>query len=372
MVIIMKNKIVIGNWEVIFVIINMVCVKVFLNFPRVAAEAGGTAGWILILYVSCIVFLIFFIISKLYSPFEGKDLIDIGEQIGGNAGRIIVGSIILTLLLYITPIILREFGENMKIISLAVSPISFVELFLIAGMIVGAYAGIEAIVRYHAISVPIIIITYLLILIAVIPYFNFSNLLPIFGKGIDAVFIKSLSKISFFSELFYLFLLAPFIKTNKNLKFVGYTAIGFSTFFLTINALVYGAVFPYPSSIEGFLPFYQLTRLINYGRFFQRIESIFVLIWGTGALLYLTTGFFFILYVFKKTFKLKYYKPIIIPFIIIVINFSLLPESLTAAIEIETKYFSNYSWIITFAMVILLLGLASLKKGVKKGSAKNE
>jgi spore germination protein (amino acid permease) len=361
----MEKKIIFGVWEAVTVLINMVCVKIFLNFPRKIEEDAGTAGWILTLYVAAITFLLFFVISKLYSRFEGKDLMDLGEHIGGTVGRTIVGLIVIAFLTYFTSVLLREFAENMKIISLAVSPISYVTLFFLAGMIVAAFFGLESIVRFHAIAVPIVASGFLLIIILVLPFAKFSNLTPVFGSGINDIFIKGIPKVSLFAEFILIFLMIPFVKTGKNFKKVGYTALGFSTFFLVIGSIVYSAVYVYDVGVENFLPIYSLTRLINYGRFFQRIESLFVLIWAAGALLYLSAGFYFIAYTFMKTFKLQYYKPLILPFAVLIFTLSLLPQNLVQSLLLETKVLRTYGWLITFWFVILLLLIARFVK-IKK------
>ncbi|MCR4435856.1 MAG: GerAB/ArcD/ProY family transporter [Clostridiales bacterium] len=357
-----ESKIVFGKWETAALLINALNVQVFLNFPRTMAERGGTAGWILAAYISVLAFLLFLLISRLYSRFEGKDLLDLGEYIGGSAGRIIVGIIILIHITFIISIILREFAEDMKVISLPASPISFVILFFLSGMIAGAYAGIEAIVRFHAFIVPIILAGYLIIIGGVAPYYNISNIMPILGNGAYAIFGSGFFRISSFSGLIALFLLFPFIKTGKNFKSAGSLAIGISSGVLITSALTFLLVFPYPSAIEGFLPIFQLARLINYGRFFQRVESIFVMIWAIAALLYLSMGFFLIVYVFSKTFRLEYYRPLIIPMAIIVFAISLWPKNLMSAIAMETVYFRSAAWAVTFGMTLLLLLVAGAMK----------
>ena len=365
----MQNKIVFGKWEAATVIINVICTKVFLNFPRKVAEDAGTAGWLMTIYVSILVFLAFFIIARLYARFEGKDLIDIGEHIGGSIGRILVGSIVIVFLLYMTTMYLREFGENMKVINFTVSPLSFVAIFFVVGMVVAAYVGLEAIVRFHAIAVPIIATGFLTIIVAVLPLANFVNITPILGTGAHEIFVSGFFKISLYGELLLLFLLIPFLQTHDNFTKTGYTALGFSSFFLIIAAVVVVAVVDYPVTIESFLPIHRLATLINYGRFFQRIESVFVLIWAAAGLLYLSIAFFFIVYIFKKAFKLEYYKPVIVPFAVLVFNLSFLPPNLMAAVQLETQYFRTYAWIITFGMTIMLLVMARL---IKKSPQKAE
>jgi hypothetical protein len=119
---------------------------------------------------------------------------------------------------------------------------------------------------------------------------------------------------------------------------------------------------PYPHNREYFLPIYQLARIIHFGRFFQRLESAFLFIWAASALLYLSSAFFFIVYIFKKTFKLAYYRPLIVPFALIIFSLSLIPENVMHTVTLDTEYFGNISWLIAFGFTISLLVVARIVK----------
>jgi hypothetical protein len=257
---------------------------------------------------------------------------------------------------------LRTFSENMKIVALTNSPLSFVQMFFIVCMITGAYFGIEAIVRFHAVAVPVIAAGFLLIMVGVSNYMDVSMVLPIMGSGAFEIFVSGALKVSVFSDFLLLFLLAPFIKTHKNLKKSGYWTLGLSTFFLFISTFVFITVLPFPVALERTIPIFHMARLINYGRFFQRIESVFIIIWAAASILFVTVNFYFILYTFKKTFKLEYYKPLIIPFAVLIMNISFLPPNLIDAVKLEVDYFRNWSWTVTFGMTIILLLIASYRK----------
>lgn len=356
------NDIVFGRWEATAIIINAVIAQVILNFPRSMAEIGGNAGWITAIYICILAFVGFYVIQKLYSRFEGKDLLEIGEHVGGNIGRIIMGLILLTQFIFAVTVLLREFSENMKVISLEVSPISFVSFFFLVGMVISAYAGLEAIVRFTAIAVPIVIAAYTIIIIGVAPYFDYTNLLPVLGTGPVNLFGRGFLRLSSFSSIVILLMVYPFIKTHKNFKRAGYLGIGISAFLLISSALVYLLVFGYKYALESFLPIFQLSRLINYGRFFQRIESIFVLTWAAVAFMYLSVAFYFTIYIFKKTFKLDYIKPLIFPFAILLFALSMLPENLMTAISLENMFFRNFAWAVPFGVVIILLIIARFIK----------
>jgi spore germination protein (amino acid permease) len=358
----MKKKIVFGNWEVVTILINVICAKIFMNFPRTAVEQGGTASWIFTLYISLLAFLGFFIIQRLYKPMEGKDLTDIGEYIGGAIGRITVGSIVMFFLIYITAVYLRTFSENMKVVALTNSPLSFVELFFLVCMITGGYLGLESIARFHAIAVPVIATGFLIILAGVSNQMDLSQVLPVLGDGVFKIFGSGALRVSIFAELLLLFLLAPFIKNHENMKLSGYWALGFSSFFLFVSSLVYISTFGPRVALDRFIPIFQIARLINYGRFFQRVESVFVVIWAAASLLYVTVNFYFILYTFKKTFKLEYNKPLIFPFAVLMMTLSFLPPNLLSASMLEVVYFRNWAWTVTFGMTTILLVIAGFRK----------
>lgn len=363
----MRNNNKFGTFETVSLLINAICARVFLNFPRNIIENSGTAAWIQIIYVSIIAVIFFTIIQRLYLDFENKNIIEIAELAGGSAGRVIVGMIMILLLLYICPVILREYAENMKIIALSASPISFVIMFFVAGMIWGAYFGIEAIARFHAIMAPCITVTFLFLILAVAPNYDFTNIFPILGNGADKIFGKGFFAVSTYAPLLYLFFLAPFVKTHKIFKRSGYIALMLCFFILFTATLAYSVVLSYPISTQYFLPMYQLARLINYGRFFQRIESVFMLAWALTGVAYLSIILFFIVYCFKITFNLDYHKPLIFPFSVIIVTLSLLPENLLQAINLETKYYSYFSWAITFGVTIITLVIAKARgKTVKK------
>lgn len=351
-----------GVWESIGLLINTLCSRIFLNYPRSMIETAGNAAWIEVLYAAALIFIFFAVISKLFSNFSGMDLIDIGEYAFGSFGRIFIGLSIIILFVYITPVILREYSEDMKIIALPTSPISFVMLFFLIPMIIGSYLGIEAIIRFHSLVVPIISIAYLIIMFGVIKYYDFGNFYPILGKGADKIFISGFFSVTVYGPILYLFLITPFIKTHKNFKKIGYISLGISSFYFLVSILVFIAVIPVSTGIELFIPVFQLARLVNYGMFLQRIESLFMLSWATSALMYLSAILFFLVYIFQKTFKLMYYKPLILPFAVIIFSLSILPSNLMTAIALETKYYSAFGWIVTLLIPLLLLLISSAKK----------
>jgi len=368
----MSSKINFGKWEAIYVLVLITCTQIFLNMPRLVVEYAATAGWLLVIYVSILCFIVLWVILKLYKDFEGMDLIDLAEYLAGRAGKIIVGIVLSLYMLFISFVILREFSENMKIIALPLSPISYTSIFFVIGMVVAAYFGLEAMVRINAIAMPIIIISYILILIGISDHFNVTKLAPYLGFGAYNLFVENIPRISLLSGIISIFYMAPFLKSYKVIKEVGYTGLLISAVMLTIASLSYLLIFTYPIATENFLPIYQLSRIFSYGRFFERFESIFLIVWAVSAFLYLSMISFFTIYYIKKAFDLEYYRPLIIPVAIIIFNLSLIPPNLMTAIELENNYFRSYSGIVSFVFPLLLLLACSIKRKLRSKRRRKE
>ncbi|MGE5474144.1 MAG: GerAB/ArcD/ProY family transporter [Ignavibacteriales bacterium] len=363
----MDKNITFGKWGAICLLVNMINMQIFISFPRLITETGGTASWIISIYLMLLALIGFWLMSKLFRKFPGKDLLDIGQEVGGKVLYILIGLYFGIAGFLIEAITLREFAETLKVVSFVATPLSFILIFIIFAFIFSAFFGVEPIIRILSIGVPIIAVLYLVILLALTPRFQVSNLLPIMGNGAYKVFGEGIFRLSFYSGLTILFFLPPFIKSFKKFKSSVYTAIIFSGIFMTAGTLTYIAIIPFPSSLEPTVPIYNLARLIHYGKFFQRVEPLFLIMWSFAAYMYFSSGLFFAIYSLKKALSLPYLRPLIIPCSIIIFNLAFLPKSFMSAVEIENTLTRTYSFIPIFGIPILLLIIASIRrKGVQK------
>lgn len=357
----MREKIKIGHYETISLLLNMILYKTILLYPRNAAEIAGNAGWILTIITSAYVFVLFSIQNKIYKRFSGNDILDMGELAFGEPGKIITGILFIANFIISVPIVLREFSEDIKVISLTTTPVSFIIFIFCIGMVTGAYLGIEAIVRIHALAVPFLAITFILILALSVPRFDINNLSPWLGLGPYEILKKSIVNLSNFSELIVLYLVSPFLKKKREFGAIGRYSIIACAFFMISGTLCYMLAYQYPISTEYFLPMYQLARSIRFGRFFTRIEPVFILIWASSAFLFLSSELYFIAYIFQRSFGLKYYRPLILPFTVIIFALSMIPENLYSTVQIQMLVYRNYAWILIFLFPVLLFGIASIR-----------
>jgi len=364
----MDKRIRFGRWEAIMLITNLICTKVFLYFNRMTAEDTGNAGWMMAAFTSAMALLFYFLVMSLYGKFEGMDILDIAEAGGGKVLRTITGFVLGGALFVLAAITMRKFSEDIKTISLPTSPLSYVMGFFMAGVIIAGLLGVESIVRHNAIVTPIATAGYIVILLGIMPNIDVTNLLPILGTGLKDILMKGFYRTSVFAELLVLFMLPPFLENPGDARKVGYVAITASAFFFVTGSLVYTLVFPYPTSMEPFLPVFNMARLIGLGRFFQRIESLFVFIWVMSALVYLSTVFYFGVYTVSKAAGLKYARPMMIPFAIILFSAAFLPVDLLSVIKIESEIINTWGWAVTFAFIGLVMIAAGAGKRAGRGT----
>ncbi|HEX3031731.1 MAG TPA: GerAB/ArcD/ProY family transporter [Bacillota bacterium] len=361
----MTNKIVVGRWEVQALLINAICARIFLGFARSVAYDAGTAAWLETIFFSLLALLVFIITEKLYRPFAGRDILDVAEKAAGRFGSVFFGLVMLAVLLTIGSIILRQYAEDIKVVALPNTPIGFVMVVLLAAAWIGAYLGLEAILRYHALAVPAIILGLVIILVGVFPLFKAANLLPFFGNGIPVILLKGIAKTSTFAPMVYLLFLAPFLISHQQFQGSGYGGLMAAAVLLTLTAAVHMMVYGYPMVTENFLPIYQLARCINFGMFFQRIESVFLFSWVISALLYLSVILYFACYVVKRCFRLQYVRPLLVPVVIILFSLGFIPPNLMSVLRLDDLY-GTFSGIFTLLLPLLIIIVARLRGAAAK------
>ena len=348
-----------GSWEAICLLINMVFVQAILYFPKDAAGMGGSAGWIIPIAVTIIAYIYFAIATGFYRYHGNLDLLEISQRAAGRVMKIIVGLLSALLLIFLEASLLGEYAHSLKVISLDKSPISYVLIFFLVGMAAAAYYGIEVVARISAFIVPICIIGFILMTIGVIPEYNTENLFPILGKGIDSIINGSTVSLHLFSPLLLIFFLIPYFK-KRNLNRVGYLSITISGLILFWSVLAFLLTYPYETAVDKKIPLYQMARLIEFGNYIQRVESVFVLVFSLSSILFMGALFTFITHIIAKTLDLDRHQPIVIPTAVIIFSVTFIKKGLP--FHLPDSQMANILWILALLLPIIVLIIGSIKK----------
>ena len=125
-------------------------------------------------------------------------------------------------------------------------------------------------------------------------------------------------------------------------------------------------MFPVFVNLDEVLPLYTIATYVEFGSFFQRLESVFLLIWLISFACYLSVIANFSFLIFKKITAIKEEKAIIYPFAIAALGISLLPKNYAISKMYETKIYPYIMIGIVFFLSFSLLLIAYIKKRKEK------
>ncbi|MDF2627883.1 MAG: spore germination protein [Symbiobacteriaceae bacterium] len=170
-----------------------------LLFVRIVYRYAGKDGWISLLLALVLGGAGLWVMVRLLRRHPGKNLLQIGEDLfGATLGRAL-GLLFVCFLLYIGAVLLRSFGDFMRLVMPA-TPI-----VVLMGVLIGLAArtcrkGLEVIARANDILLPLLIVTGATLSMLVSKDKEPRHLLPILENGWRPVWAGALSLQGLFAE----------------------------------------------------------------------------------------------------------------------------------------------------------------------------
>ena len=356
----------IGTIEAIALIVIIIINQIILNLPNAIIINTGSSAWINVVYISIIAIIFCALICKLFKPFNSNDILDISEYLGGKVLKVIIGIVYFAFFIFIAGILLRYLANSIKLIYFEETPIIFLLLFFLFPTIIACKSGIKTISQVNLMFMPILLISILIILFATVKNFTPQRLFPILGFGADKTFLIGINNIFAFSGFGYLYFLIPILKNPNQFKKVIFISTIISAIYLFLSVICLLMIFSFIPFSDEMLSVYLLTRMIEFGRFFQRIDAIFILIWILSLLSFLSISSFFSIYILDKLVRFK--NPDELSYCITSFIFSI---ALSIRNIAQIKYIQNVVFkyviiILVFIVSFIILVLANLKHKKEK------
>lgn len=257
--------------------------------------------------------------------------------------------------------ILRNFSETLKIIFFPRTPVQIIMLLLLFAIVIVNRLGFRSIARCNLFFMPIILFSILFIFVANFGNYTIQRLSPLLGNGAIATFFSGLSNLFAFGGISYLYFIPPYLKEQKDFSKIAFSAVGISATFLLMSVTTLLLIFPLVTSSEEILPLYLASRFIEFGRFFQRLDAVFVFIWIISMAAYLSIAFYFATSIFQKMSNLQSSKWIIGLFASISFGFALLPENLKQISFLENTVYKYIVLVLVIGIGLGTLILANIK-----------
>ena len=366
-----KSKI--GTTEAIMIVLIIIVTHTISALPRDILVSTKSATIINLIFVSTIAIVFSYLVVRLMKNFGGSDLIDISEYLGGKVFKNIVGIIFILYFLVSSSIMLRNFCESLKIIYFPMTNIVFIIALFILALCTANRLDFNASLKTNLLIVPLVLASILFLFFANMNKFVPQRAFPIFGDGVFNTFVLGLGNLAAFGGIAYLYFLPPYLKEPEKMKKIALVSIGVSAVYLILCVSTLLFMFSFFINTNEITPLYNATRYIEFGSFFQRLESIFLLIWILAFACYLSITSKFAMSIFKKLTNIETKKPLIDIFGLFIFGITLVPKNYAISSKFESQIYPYLVLGITFFLGMSILILANLlKKKQKNITSKSE
>ena len=359
------NNAKIGNKEAIALLVTITFNHIILNITKTIIDTTDSASILNLLYISIITIIFTCIICYFLNKFPTSDIVDISKYLGGNILKWIIGLAYIAYFIFFAGALLHTGASALQIVYYPLTKIFYIILFFVIGAIIIANMKNNAIYRSTFILFPVIVTSLIFLFLSDTPYFNMEKIYPIFGNGIHVTFLTGISNMFAFQALGYIYFMPPILKEQNQLKKIAVNSIVLSSIFLILSVSIILLMFYGSMDTDEFFPLYSATQYIEYGSFFRRLDSLFVLIWVISFLSFLGIALHFSSNIFKKLTNVENKS-----FFVYLLGFALLLASIwpknhsISNFCIDTLYkYAFFILIIGISFLILFLARIKQKKG---------
>lgn len=355
-----------STFEAIAVVLTVTLTHSILTLPKAIMSTTGSSVLLNIAYISIIAFVFCLIIYKLLSKFPGLDIIDISKFLGGKLFQKIAGFVTIAYIIFTASVLLRIFGNCLKIVYYPMTDLVFIISIFVVAIPIACNLKENSVFKANLAIAPIVIFSVVFLFIANSKYFHLENIYPILGNGINETFGIGITNLFAFGGIAAIYFLPPMLKNKKQLKKVATVSVIISAIFFLLTIATILFMFSPTAFTNELMPLYSAVRYIEFGTFFERQDSVFLLIWILSFFCYLGIVFNFCTNIFKKVTNLKSTRLISFPFALIALGCSLLPKNEAVTNFLEGTVYRYIFLILPVAIYLIILVLATLKNNKLK------
>ncbi len=358
-----------GIQEAVWLTTIAISAKVFFSSPATLAGLVGTAGWYMTILSAAIALIGFLFIYLLLKRFPGKDLAEIFDLSLGRILGFAFSGIMAVYMFFVAITRLAEFTEVIRVYVFPLSPNWYIVSIYIICVFILSRLGLESIARFSKLLIYIMLAGFAIVLALGVKNYHANNIYPILGYGLDKTISMGIARSSVYGEVIILAVFAGSFQGVKYIKKEGIISIGLSTLLISVSLLSFTLTFPYYTAQEITAPMYEMATLIDYGRYLQRVEPIFLFIWILSTLISTTIVFYSFVWVYCKMFRIQDKKPVILGSAVILFSASLMHKDIVSVIFGNVRFIRNYGSIAIFILPLFTLIIAALRKKEAKENA---
>lgn len=356
-----KSKI--GASEAIFIVLSVLAPFTVISLPRTLINETKSSSLLNIIFITVICLFLAYLIYILFKKFPGSDIIDVATFLGGSVFKNIIGIIFIMYFIGTSAILLRNFCESLKVVYYPFTDVMYLVLLFILATAITNSLGFNSTLKTITIIFPSILLSIALLFLGNLENFSFQKVFPILGDGFYNTFVAGLVNVGCFAGISYLYFIPPLLKDPSKFKKVSLLSVLFSGIFIFICLATLLFMFSIFVKTDETMPLFIVSRYIEFGSFFQRFESLFLLIWTMSFCGYLSIACKFSNHIFKRLFHINDSAPLIPIFVALIFSIALIPKNYATSYFLETSIYRYLSIGVIFLGLFILI-LSNLKKKV--------
>ena len=312
-------------------------------------------------YISLIAMGLSYIVCALYKKFVGISFLDITEFLGGKILKFIVGMAFLLYFIFTASIVLCKAVNCLQIVYYPMTHPNYTVLLFVITSIIACNLKNNGFLRATFIILPVVIVAIFFIFAGNLKNFNYENIFPIMGNGWNVTFLEGTTNLFTFGGIAYIFFLPQNLKRSDKLLSISLISTAISSVLLTFITATIILMFNKNVTSGQLFPLYIAVRYIEFGTFFQRLDSAFLLIMNIAICSFLGIYANLCVGIIKEIANVSDTKPLSYPFGLLLYACTMLIDSKFELEFMQNEFFKIFFFIIV-ALGLLILILANSKK----------
>jgi spore germination protein (amino acid permease) len=365
----MQHRISISNQQLMALIVISTVGTSSLYAPATLSLYAARDSWLLVLIggaIGLMNLLVFFRLNKLYPD---KNLITICFHVLGRWFGGLLAFVFICYLIDLTSWVLREFAQFFII---ALNPMIPQNWYLVAGIVMCAYAVYHGLEVFSRISIIILIVTtatFLTIYILLVNQYHPEYLLPVLENGLLPPLKGTVVVASWFGDLMFISMILRHVQhTNKTIHWA-MAGVGITCCLLMMAVVGCTIVFGGEATSTFTYPSISLIQNIVLFRNIERLDAALIVVWVMSCFIKVTVYFWSALQGMTDWLKLRRPHMFILPMAAAFVVCS--KYKVWGLIEMASFYDRQAWYFLLFQLVlpVLLLAMALVKE---KASRKEE
>lgn len=334
------------------------------NFhPIVLASlhTGETAAWLAVLFAGTAAAGLYGLIAYWTRRLPEGGLVGLARAAGGQPGLMLTALLVGSVLIYHAGLVMRETGEMAVSGIYPHTPQTFPVVGLIICTLAGAWGGLPAVVRMCRAFFALQVVAMAVLLAGPIAWGNIRYLQPFWGPGPVVLIGRSLLLVAMFTPVtLFLLFAGGSVAAGSRRWWAGCLGIGTATLVLAVTKVVLLKAYPLPLGYSVTFPLHALARLITGGRFFERVEGLWVMLWVFGTALHLSVLLQVSASLYAKAFGMASHRVALLPLMLAASAIAFLPPD-----QAQTITWHESMWpaalTVGFGLPLVLVFLAAVR-----------